>query len=281
VTVRWAGRDGVPAAIAVSSLVAGMVPALSGRLLSPPVASVHNQPLGRSAFIPPRATDLGDGRSVFLPPGSQGVAWVFDNASAQVTGICSVPAASSQDGVTADDLTRCVVTQALLLSGHVRFATGATAGAAEAEHPTGSALDLDMRLSLREGSAPSTPACIDDASPASGSTDVAFHCLVVTDPRSGTWSGTLDVLPRGWLLSHDAAGYRVCRYSADHDGRDGISNEEHPLDYRSVKSPLEQQNFLVVRGSNACPTDVPADLSRADAVNSSTVEQAPVPTESR
>lgn len=48
--------------------------------------------------------------------------------------------------------------------------------------------------------------------------------------------------------------YRVCRYSSDTDGSGSIDrNEEHPATYTNVKTPLNHQYFLVVRGEQNCP----------------------------
>jgi hypothetical protein len=193
---------------------------------------------------------------------------VFDNASGQVTRICGV---TDEGGGSAE---RCVSATGLLVSGHVGFATGATASPQDAAHPTSPALDLDLQLRLLQGEA----ACYDDGQPgigltSMGSTNIGFYCLVALAPGQLHWSGRLDLVPLGWALGHDAQSFRVCRYSSDDDGVPGLSNSEHPLDYRDVDTPLVHQNFLVIRGDHACP----ADDGSGRAVNASTVEQAPQP----
>ncbi len=267
VTVRWSGRQGNEEAVRLATVIAGIAPALSGRLAVPTARASQSGLRGRSWRIPISATDLGDGRSAFRPPGVPSTAWVFDNDTGQVSRLCEAPAAGP---LTADSLSHCVAVDASLLSGHVRFATGTVA---DAVHPASPALDLDLRLALREGTQP-PPGCVDDAGSRPRQAEVAYYCLVVADERSHAWSGRLDVTPKGWQLGTTAERYRVCRYSADHDGRSGIANVEHPLDYVAVAGPLPNQNFLVIRGDNTCPAGA-GDERWSD---SSTVEQAPTPT---
>jgi hypothetical protein len=74
-----------------------------------------------------------------------------------------------------------------------------------------------------------------------------------TAPR---WSGRLDLVAVGWTLAAGGAtGYRVCRYSADHDRNGRIDNPEHPAAYAAVDGPLGDQNFLIVRAAASCPVD--------------------------
>jgi len=263
VNAQWRDRQGKPAQVSLHSIVAGLDPVLSGYLVTQRADGSTHLPGGRSLAIPPRAVDLGNGRSAFTPPGAAGIQWIFDNRSGLVTSVCSMPATATQ----AADGDHCLATQALVISGHVRFSTGSTVTADDAEHPRSPALDLDLQLSTGDGSA----TCFDDARAGGGS--VSFHCLVTLAPGRTQWSGRLDVVPLGWTTGTQAGQYRVCRYSADQDGRDGISNTEHPLDYRQVSTPLMHQNFLVVRGPNSCPSDATRGLF----IDRNTVEQAPQP----
>lgn len=265
VSVRWRDHQGKPAEVSLHGIVAGLDPALSGYLVMRRPGSATHLPYGRSLAIPPLAIDLGNGRSAFTPPGAAGIAWIFDNGSGLVSSVCSMPAA----GAPVVDSDHCLPTQGLVVSGHVRFSTGPTVTADDAEHPGSPALDLDLQLSTSDGSA----ACFDDAR--AGGTSVSFHCLVTLAPGHLQWSGRLDLLPLGWTIGTQAQQYRVCRYSADQDGRDGISNTEHPLDYRQVSAPLAHQNFLVIRGPNSCP----ADTGRSAFIDRNTVEHAPHPQE--
>jgi Tfp pilus assembly protein PilV len=263
VSVQWNDRQGKPARVSLHGIVAGLDPALSGYLVTQRTDGTGHLPRGRSLAIPPQAVDLGDGRSAFTPPGAAGIRWIFDNRSGLVSSVCAMPAAA----VRPDDGNRCLSARGLVISGHVRFSTGDTVTADDAEHPRSAALDLDLQLSTGDGSA----TCFDDARAGGGS--VSFHCLVTLAPGRTQWSGRLDVVPLGWTTGTQAGQYRICRYSADQDGRDGISNAEHPLDYRQVSTPLMHQNFLVVRGPNSCPSDA----ARGPFIDRNTVEQAPQP----
>jgi hypothetical protein len=274
VHVDWRDRQGGIETVSLASAIAQVDPALSGRLLQAPPSPGPAAPLGRNAAIPRLASDLGDGRSAWRPPGAEGVAWVFDDATGRPVAVC---AAAGTGAPTGDDLSDCEGLAARLVTGHVRFATGEQAGTAEALQPDSPALGLAMQLSLTEGD-PTRSSCFDDALASPGQTDVHYACLVAVDDRSGRWSGRLDVSPQGWALGSTADAFRICRYSADYD-RDGtVRNLDHPLDYRDVGDALADQNFLVVRGDHACPADTPADPAQGRFVDANTVEQAPSPT---
>jgi Tfp pilus assembly protein PilV len=270
VTVSWRDRQGQNASVSLRSVIAGVDPALSGRLTAPPASTSRTGPLGRSAAIPWNATNLGDGRSAWQPPGAPGIAWVFDNASGQVTAVCRLDGA-----VAAASLKSCETTSARPLTGRVAFATGPQLSTDDAVHPGSKALLLQMQLTLSEGNAAGT-SCY--AATDADSLGVSYACLVQPDAQSGHWSGRLDLTPQGWAVGTTESSYRVCRYSADTDGNGSIGNSEHPLDYLHVDRALQQQNFLVVRGDHACPVDRPADPSSGHFVDASTVEQAPTPT---
>ena len=74
-------------------------------------------------------------------------------------------------------------------------------------------------------------------------------------PRAdGRWSGRSTLVPSGWTIGGGANDRRVCRYTADLDSNGSVDgNEEHPAEYLNVDRPLANQNFLVVKGSEACP----------------------------
>jgi hypothetical protein len=274
VSVSWRDRQGQPASVWLSSAIAEADPMLSGRLAMPPSPPARSAPLGRDVTIPMSASELGDGRSAWRPPGSASAVWVFDDASGRALQVCD-------DGVAgalhAEQLGDCQAVSALLVSGEVRFATGAAIGVTDALLPSSPALALAMHLDLTEGDAPAS-SCFAESAGASTPTTVHYACLVAVDAHTRHWSGRLDVQPLGWVLGHAADTYRVCRYSDDAD-RDGtVRNAEHPLDYAAVATALAAQNFLVVRGDNACPTDTPADPTQGHFVDANTVEQAPTPT---
>jgi hypothetical protein len=96
-----------------------------------------------------------------------------------------------------------------------------------------------------------------------GDRHVVYRCIV-TPRGDGRWSGRSLVVPSGWALGGGSADRRVCRYVADADGSGTIdANIEHPADYVDVAGSLLAQNFLVVRGDQACPAASGGDLVTA------------------
>jgi Tfp pilus assembly protein PilV len=108
---------------------------------------------------------------------------------------------------------------------------------------------------------------------------IGYACVMRPIDLNGAkaWSGRVTIVPSGWSLgttySTSTPLYKVCRYSADAD-LDGsvylpalapasnsstvmtkIDNAEHPNGYIWVTNSLSNQNYLVIRGSNNCPTD--------------------------
>jgi hypothetical protein len=287
-TLRWTDRHSQAQQLGLSTLIAGVDPSLVGALMlrrdDGRPAGAH----GRHPRIPLSAKDLGDGRIAFKPRAAGTLTWLLDAHTAQATARCRSAAGLASADLTAASLGDCQSLSGLLLSGAVRFATqGETAGVAEAENPTGSALDLDLQLSLTSSGHPD-PAweCDDDAPdgvPPAATLQTVVHYACVVQPAGSPprWSGRLDILPRGWELGDAGAGgatggYRICRYSADHDGNGRIDAREHPLRYSAVSEPLADQNFLVVRATAACPTDSAAGTgSPANWVDDSTRAHQP------
>jgi Tfp pilus assembly protein PilV len=271
VTVAWTDRQDGPQSVVLHSVIAGIDPALSGALSIPPNGSPLKNPRGRHMGIPFDAEHLSDGRrSGFAPPNVTGVVWVFDNTTGLITDRCTTL------NVVSHEVSGCQAVSGRLITGVIRFDTDGHVSAAEAENPQGSAaLDVEMALSLHgEGLASPSYECFDALI---GSTAVSYHCVVLTTSPDVHWSGSLDVDLVGRTLGTSTDDLRVCRYSADYNGRDGIENLEHPLAYTDVTSPLTNQNFLVIRGDNSCPTDGAARPELGDFVNSHTVEHAPNP----
>jgi Tfp pilus assembly protein PilV len=267
VTVAWNDRQEGQQSVVLHSVIAGIDPALSGVLSIPPNGTPLKNPRGRHAGVPFDATHLGDTRrSEFAPPGITGVVWIFDNATGLITSQCPALSASEET---------CRPVNGRLLSGVVRFDIDGQVSATEAENPQGSAaLDVEMVLSLQGGDETPTYQCFDAAL---GTTAVGYHCVVFTTGDDVRWSGTLGVELVGRTVGTTENDFRICRYSADYNGRNGIENLEHPRAYADVTGPLTNQNFLVIRGDNSCPSDVAANPAQGDFVNSNTVEQAPNP----
>lgn len=277
VSVGWTDRAGDTQTLRLRSFVARIDPRLSAALTIPADGEPTRRPLGRSVTIPFDAKDLGDGRSVFKPPNSGGVAWIFNNLSGMITSRCTGFGVNTDTASisAADVANRCDNNiTAYLLSGHVRFSTGPTP---DPEAPSSNALPLEMAVDVVPADAHPTPAyqCFDDApaSPVNTQVDgVRYFCAVY--PNSATppsWTGVLRVadIPLG------GGGYKVCRYSADYNGDGRISNDEHPQLYAGVSRALVGQNFLVIAASNSCPVGRTVDPSAGAFFNSATVQHQP------
>ena len=280
VTVSWTDRAGDTQHVVLDSVISGADPAYSGALGMPRSTTQASGPLGRAGSVPLAAKDLGNGSSAFKPVRSGTVALVLDNTTGQVTARCTGVAAATA-ALSPSDLTTCDVRTGQLLSGVVRFSA---ASPPQPGHANDAPLALGVTLALTGGAYPQAPVC--DAEPmktvaymAAGSQRIeavpvnalpasvgasswsdtgerhtAYTC-VVYPLASGLWSGRATLVPTGWALGSSAAEHRVCRYTADLDASGSIdTNAEHPADYAGVAGALANQNFLVVKGSEACPS---------------------------
>lgn len=259
VRVDWLDRTGLTQRVQLNGLIEGTLPALAGSLSVPATRSIVRQPGGRHAAIPRSAVPAQDGTdsSKFAPPGSADTWWVFDNATADITRICSDEA-----------LVNCVAIDARLLRGFVRFATAAAPPtAADALVPPGLAQPAGVAVQQTQPAAANI-ACFEADIDASAR---EYFCAVEVDV-AGIWSGRalVDIAPEAASVADpDAAAFRVCRYTPYRDSHpivpDDMPNGEHPLDYVDVVGPLTDQNFLVVRAGNGavaynCPGDVAGDF---------------------
>jgi hypothetical protein len=241
------------------------------------------------------ARELDSGRSVFRP--DPRVGWVFDNVSGVITGICELQPEVSTASLTAADLAQCSNnTLAQLVSGVVRFALRSDAApltAIDAENPPGPSLNLDLGLTLTSSGHPGGTACFDDAqSTLAGSTQTAhatYHCIVPSN-ASQLWSGRTEIVPlafvdstdSGWQIANSDPGatghaFKVCRYTPTGASDSSVANVDHPARYTLVASNLIHQNFLVIRATMTCPTDVAANPALGDFVNTNTVQHQPEP----
>jgi Prokaryotic N-terminal methylation motif len=301
VTVECAGYS---QSIALDSLISRADPALSGVLSVQPADVPVRQPLGRHLGIPPVAKDLGNGKSAYKPPAESGtVAWVFDNLTGVIVGVCNT-VTTGQAELTGADVSSCSNNaNGLPLSGYVRFATDTTQpSAVDAEFPTSRARNLAVLLTLTSTGHPSPDhVCYTNAPTASSSTrlSVRYHCAIFFNANTvPLWSGISMLSPRAfldpaddvaWTLAVDATDatatrYRVCRYTPASSDTQVIPNQLHPRNYSNVTllETLTNQNFLVIRAGNGsdaftCPTDVPAVPATGDFVNSNTLPHQPAP----
>ncbi|TCO98407.1 type IV pilus modification PilV family protein [Rubrivivax gelatinosus] len=265
-----------------ATFIAGTPPDLSGALFMPGNTTGLALPGGRHPAIPSEAElDEGGSTSTFRLPDSGGVSWVFNNLTGVIVSIC-MPS------------TPCVASNAYLLSGYVRFATG--------QSPTPELAEVPPSLSeADQDSIPDMPAPFvtvqRTGSPLPPVVDclhrvfagyVAYYCAVPLASASTTWSGRstlqlskLATLPRDDVPGtlRDADKLRVCRYTPMPRPPRNI---DHPLDYVDVVGALTNQNFLVISagdGSNrfACPDDDP-DTAPMTKTLEHQPEPEPVPT---
>jgi type II secretory pathway pseudopilin PulG len=97
---------------------------------------------------------------------------------------------------------------------------------------------------------------------------VAYTCIVEPPTVNGErqWWGQLNLVPEtssvggrvpwtGIAAGLPLGNWRVCRYSFDYNGNGRLSNLEHPAIYRKIIGALDNQNFVVIRSAQSCPTD--------------------------
>ena len=306
VAVTWADRAGTEHQVVLNSVISGSNPAYSGALSVVRATLAMQSVNARSARIPLTAKNLGNGSSAFKPAASGTVALLLNNANGQITGRCSGvnPALATQD-LTVANLGSCDALAGLLLSGVVRFSTLGPPVAGQANEVPAA---VAVALTLTGGNYPAAPYCASEAMKTvaiegasgmrtetvpiaataaatglgawteTGDRHVAYHC-VVYPLASGLWSGRTSLAPAGWTLGTGPDDRRVCRFTSDLDGSGSIDgNAEHPASYANVNGPLRHQNFLVIKGSEACPTGSPVQLDGAGApvyVNLATAQHQP------
>lgn len=300
VTVSWIDRAGSQQQVQLNSTVAGIVPELAGTLTVPGAGVPQRQPLGRSSAIPVLAKDLGDGRSGYVPPQPPGgtVAWVFNNTTGLIVGICQNSGVASSALLTVAIANTCAATNAQLLSGYISFArAGLQPDPNPATSPPldGPPLDLDISLNgIASAAGAVTWSCFDDsqavvAAAVPGSVSAISYFCAIASP-DGKWSVRSRLAPLGWqIAANGLANFKVCRYTpvsgcdpavnAAIWGTPGavavcaapnpptpsrpMSNADHPLNYDSVSTALTNQNFLVISAANAANPSLncPSDLS--------------------
>ena len=300
VQVRWDDRANTRQSVEIDAVVAGVDPVLSSLLVVPVRPSATNQRIGRHVTIPREAVNLGnvDGRSAFKPSDLGTVVWLFNNTSGMITGRCTGVAAA-QAAITVDVIAAaaCAVIDGRLVSGLVQFdlrPAPDVLDAAVAQSPAGPVLSLSAgsplyfdlaNLSYVGHTSPAE--CVSRPGPG-GTFAVSYYCLVFT--TASGWGGRLDVVLADALLGGTVpADYKVCRYTSsaqyyaannDHPKtycieRLGVANNITPCYGRKVTSNLTNQNFLVIRNTQSCPTDVAADPAAGDLVNTNTLQHQP------
>jgi len=281
VAVRWSDRRGGENAIVLHGFVAALDPQYSGSLAldGGAVRSAPRGMLGRSPGVPLTAKRLDDGRSAWKPVETGTTAWLFDDRSGAVVGVCDgIAAATRSADLDATALAACAAGRWLFVGGTVRVSATAPAAAASLS-PTA----LAIRIELQDGVYPAPAACVGeamktvrvvddggvhvadvalDATAASvgvavwqetGDRFLSWHCVVA--PRGdGRWSGRIAVVANGWTIGAGGGDGRVCRVaSADEQATIDANIAAAQVD-ADVGSALLGRHFVVVRGSDACPS---------------------------
>ena len=280
IAVRWADRSGAPREVVLDGFVAAADPAYSGALAidTGAIRSALRGAAGRKPGLPLTAKTLGDGRSAWKPRERGTIAWVFDDRSGAIVGLCEglAPITATRD-LSVEAVRACTTTRSLFVSGTVRFAATAPAAALDF-----AAASTELAIELRDGTYPAPAACfaqahktvrfvVDgslhvedvavDASAAAfglsrwdetGDSFLAWHCAVA--PRAdGRWSGRIALVASGWTIGSGAGEGRVCRFAAGDDRAAIDANIAGAGVNRDVDAALLGRNFIVVRGSDPCP----------------------------
>lgn len=283
VAVRWTDRSGIAQEVVLHSFIARIAPAYAGSLAlrAGAVPAFARGADDRAPTLPLTARNLGDGRSAWKPDERGTVALVFDNRSGAIIGRCdSVAASTATRDLSAADLAGCATGRWLLASGTIRFTDSVPPDAATAHQAP---LDTALALALRDGDYPAAPTCFSaakktvrfvrdgsvqivdvdaDATPGSagladwddsGDRFIAWHCVVA--PRAdGRWSGRITLLAHGWTIGTGSGDRRVCRFAAAPTQAAEDANIASAGDDLDVGTALLGRNFLVVRGSESCPS---------------------------
>ena len=294
VTVRWADRaanaNEKNQSVVLASSIAAAAPALSGTLaVRPGIAAVApvRRPYNRHPSIPVLARDFGTS-SAFMPSNYPRTAIVFNNVTGVVTSVCTLPRDATNDTITSSDIQSCANIVGQLLTGFVRFERsyfGPDLTAADVENPIGPALNLKMRVDLTSNDHPQDPVCFDDMTgqiAADGSKQFATYYCVVYSNNDLLWSGRSTIEALGgvdWRIDDDIdpQAHIVCRYTSATSNSQTVPNADHPRNYSGVSGNLTNQNFVVIAGRKHCPTDVAANPSAGDFVNSNTLQHQPTP----
>ncbi|MET0348275.1 MAG: hypothetical protein ABW067_00690 [Rhizobacter sp.] len=276
IEVRWSGAQGDARRLLVPTAIDSALPLHAALVALPAPPGPVAQPRARHAAIPADARDAGGGHHLWSPgqaPGQTGgpAAFLVDGLTGDIVAACATAPPPDREP------TGCEPFQGRWLSGHVRFSNRRPPDPRTSGDPP---RPFEMALALETPAEPATcrvdtPVDPVDAASSSAPERFARYTCVVPLPAHGAgWSGRLDLVPRGWHVGEHRDHHRVCRYSADLDGSGAIDdNAEHPAEYRHVTTSLLQQNFLVVRGDQPCPTGAPHAVHNGDLAD--TVQHQP------
>jgi hypothetical protein len=301
VQVQWTDRTNQGQTVTLDSAISASAPTLTALLMVPHRESALARRQGLHQSIPDGAAPVSGspGLSQYSPPGGGTTVWYFNNTSG-VMRVCGAPVA---------DVTTCPL--GTLVSGTVRFHT-------TTEQPTLRDASAPASDALPLAAGPGALVMVDAVGAGTAAScyssvvgrRVVYHCAVLTNDTTG-WGGQLNlVLETGSFPNPPTENsFKSCRYTpdlpstnnpdtpeneADPNG-DFTANADHPRKYclerprnsneagnactgRRVRSNLINQDFLVIRGTNACPTYAdPNDTDRDPLVFANTRQHQPTP----
>ena len=279
VSVNWTDIRGRAQNVTLDSMIAGLDPQVSGSLVVPPVGSPVKRPRNRALNIPVPAVTIDGGRkSAFTPPGASGYYLVFDNDTGVVKARCTGNIADYDSTACPDNMS------AHLISGYIRFSTGGGSPSASSPSSTRMALTATTVRTSNVGVAPADECSNDSQTTALyNNQTVAYTCLIYPhdhDANPATtqvWNGRVRFALIGESIGDEDDDYKICRYTFDYDNDGRLSNEEHPHVYALLRESIGNQNYLVIRGDKACPTDSNVVNPVTHPVNYNTVRQQPSP----
>jgi len=241
VNVQWTDRRDVAQVATLSTVISGSDPSAALALSIPPSGTPIRRPKNRDLNVPVPAIDLGNGTSAFTPPGAAStLKLVFNNSNGLLTKRCN----GSGSDPTA---WTCTNIDGYLITGYISIHNQANATLSS---------PIDLVFTITEGT---FDACYDDSAQSKTySGFITYTCVILGhdhDGNAGTrsrWSGRSDLV--GITIGTNNSSNKVCRYSYDYDLNGSFSSAEHPAFYSQVTESLENQNFIVMKGTANCPT---------------------------
>lgn len=243
VNVQWTDRKNVAQVATLSTVISGSDPSASLGLAIPPVGTPIRRPKNRDLNVPVPAVDLGNGTSAFTPPGALStLKIVFNNSNGLLTKICNTGGNSVWTAWTCGDVDGYLVTGYISIDSHANATLSSP---------------IDIQFTMTEGTLDN---CYDDSAQPTKTYAgfITYTCVIIGHNHDGNpatrsrWSGRSDLV--GITLGTTKFDNKVCRYSYDYDASGTISNAEHPATYSQVIESLENQNFLIIKGNDQCPS---------------------------
>lgn len=207
VRVLWTDRLNQTQNVMLQSVISRAEPGDLGTLAVGPGARQPRTPKNRNVDVPYPAVNISGGRSAFLPPGGNRV-FIFDNVSGDVLGSCdaSLLSIASLSITSVVDLTDtslgCNANKAYLLSGYIRFLSGAM--------PSGNETAIDNALSNPVDATKELSLTVNAPGFASGQTHLCYAQRQKVVSTNTTATSNIS------LISRDATGLVRVRTSGNH-----------------------------------------------------------------